>query len=108
MQKKLYNVNAIETKVEDESVAKHVHFDNGTDSYYVKVSKSGSDAGFFVNPQSMWYVELNAKRFDKRTKAKSVYEFKSVKKEVFESYLHFLKTKNQTYLRWAERESING
>lgn len=108
MRKELFDIDANLALSEDVSVAKHVYLENGTQRYYVKVCVRGNDAGFFVNPQSMWFNGLNQKPHDKRTVAKSVYEFKKVTEESFKKYLHFLKTKNQVFLRQAQQENING
>lgn len=108
MRKEMFDMNGAFALSDDDAVAKHLFLDNGTQRYYVKVSKQGNDAGLFVNPGSMWFIGLNERKFDKRTRAKSVYEFKQVKKEVFDLYIRFLQTKNQGFLRWAERECVNG
>lgn len=108
MRKELYDADASVTDNEDLSLAKRSFYTNGTERFYVKISKQGSDAGFFLNPQGMWFNGMGAKPHDKRTRAVSLYEFKQVKKDVFDLYIHFLKTKNQVFLRRAEQESING
>lgn len=63
---------------------------------FVRVQKSGRGAGLFFNPHNP---------FESHGTAKSVVPFSwcPVAEDRFESYLLFLKTKNPTHLRQAER-----
>lgn len=89
-------------KLSEELVfAQHANNANG-DSYYVAMVLTGMDAGHFLNTQSMWY-NADAKRVVDPNRGASNIQLKKVTQEVFDLYVKFLKTKNVSYLRNAER-----
>lgn len=103
MQKKLFDQFGKETSDEQLSFAKEILLKSGKSRYCVKFSTSGPTSGFLLDPYSPYFDGLNVKKFDKRSAFVSKYEFKVVKKEVFDLYLHFLKTRKHVFLRQAER-----
>ncbi len=73
----------------------------GLDTSKLKNSK-GADAGFMVNPQSIYYNEAILTSLDKQ-RDKAMIELREVEQETFDYYFKFLETGNVTYLRHAER-----
>lgn len=107
MQKRLFDQLGKETSDEDIAFAKEITLKSGNNRYCVKFATSGPTSGFMLDPYSPYFEGLNVKKFDKRNAFVSKYEFKVVKKEVFDLYLHFLKTRKHIFLRQAEREINN-
>lgn len=54
------------------------------------------DMGRFINPNGMYKQKIKQNRWV------------TVSQKVFNSYMHFLRTKKQSYLLHAEREAMNG
>ncbi len=82
---------------EDDVVAKDITT-KGVKKCYIKTNNRGS----FLNPQDM-YEEF---RHDKIVDGRPVWSFRPVPPRAYEMYLKFLETKNGSWLRNAERESI--
>ena len=72
--------------------------------YFVRVCTDGPDNGFLYNP--MVHPQSDLKRFD-AFKGRKRFDFKSVSKECYDMYIEFLKNKNPSLLRNAERMTIN-
>jgi len=72
-------------------------------NYYIKKCNMGADASHLLNPNSIWYKDGETRGFDK-TRGKDYYSYSKVNENCFKLYLKFLETKNQAYLRNAERE----
>lgn len=86
---------------EDEarSYAKKVqHGDHIT--YWVKINKRG----LLYNPLGIYNLAI-----EKRVKrnSKDNWVFRKVSEDVFANYIEFLKTKNESYLRMAERSRVS-
>lgn len=74
---------------------------SGNTRYFVKVAKTGSDAGRFYNPQSSF---TKPKSLNSRGSAGlEAYLWRPVRADAFDSYLRFLTTGNILCLRNAER-----
>lgn len=102
--KRLFNQFGKEIDDDKLAFAKESSFSNGTVRYYIKFATRGPESGCMLDPYSPWFQELNPKIFDKRNNFVAKYEFRSVKKEIFDLYLHFLKTQKHMFLRQAERQ----
>ena len=72
--------------------------DNGITNYFVKANKYGK----LFDPSGM-YTEGQHSRFSKILGTQE-FQFKKVSPRVFELYTSFLKTKNNAWLKNAERE----
>ena len=78
--------------------AKKIWVNNGNPSYQIKRAVDGR----LFNP-----IGADEGRHNKTIHgAKGEYNFRPVNKKVFELYIKFLTTKNQTFLRSAERETF--
>jgi hypothetical protein len=75
-----------------------------TEKYFVKVCMLGINSSKMFDPLKDLIDEL--KRHDVHT-GRNRYAYKVVNKECFDLYLSYLKTKNASFLRNAER-NING
>jgi hypothetical protein len=71
-----------------------------TEKFWIKICTNGINSGKFFDPSTNMLEEL--KRFDSYT-GKLRYSYKLVNKECFELYLNYLKTKNNSFLKNAER-----
>mgnify|MGYP006277999271 CR=1 FL=1 len=92
------NVISGESKL---SVAKHTKFFvTNTEKFFVKVCTAGLNGSKFFDPLTNLIEEL--KRHDLYA-GRDRYSYKVVSKECFNHYLNYLKTKNISYLRNAER-----
>ena len=83
--------------------AKVIHI-NGRPKYFVKVCKLGNNEGMLPNPKSIAYTH-------NETAAKiggaPMYDWFSVKKELFDEYMKFLKTGEQRWVRAAQNRLRN-
>lgn len=75
-----------------------------TEKYFVKVCTFGINSSKMFDPLKDLIDEL--KRHDVNT-GRNRYAYKVVNKECFEFYMNYLKTKNVSFLKNAER-NING
>lgn len=75
--------------------------------YYVKQATGGIEQGRLFNPISPFYNE-GSETMSVKSKGRSMYEYKKVKKEIFDLYIRFLKTQNSVHLKQAERELTCG
>ena len=83
------------------SVAKNTKFlVTNTEKYFIKVCNAGINGGKFFDPLKDLIQELN--RHDSFS-GRDRYSYKVVSKECFDYYMNYLKTKNISYLRNAER-----
>jgi hypothetical protein len=78
--------------------AKHVISSNARSNYYIKLSLEHK----FYNPLAVYGIEKTKSFLDNVVRYDG--KFKSVSKKCFDLYLHFLKTKNLSYLYNSERE----
>lgn len=74
---------------------------NGRKRYYVKVGKIGRRNGFLPNPKSM---EFQKGETGIKIGGNPVYDWIHVKKEVFDSYVKFLKTGEKKWLSDAQNQ----
>lgn len=72
----------------------------GNVKYFVKTGNVGAEAGRLFNPASL---NLRAGDEGRKRDGQGRYVFRKVNKEVYEQYLLFLRTRNQQFLRRAER-----
>ena len=86
----------IESDIEKKSFAKKVTTNNA-DSFYIKIVTYGK----IFNPIGMFSEGKNTQFLSRA--GKNEYQFKKVKKEIFDLYLNFLSTKNLAWLNNAER-----
>ena len=83
------------------SVAKNTKFlVTNTEKFFVKVCTAGVNGSKFFDPLTNLIEEL--KRHDLYA-GRDRYAYKVVSKECFNHYINYLKTKNISYLRNAER-----
>ena len=97
-----FDSNANESNSEDEiSVAKKStdHILN-TEKFWIKICTNGLNSGRFFDPSTNMVEEL--KRYDSYN-GKHRYSYKLVNKDCFDLYMLFLKTKNSSFLKNAER-----
>jgi hypothetical protein len=95
-----YNGNEVE-KNSKVSVAKNTKFlVTNTEKYFIKVCTAGLNSSKFFDPLKDLTEEL--KRHDVFA-GRDRYSYKLVNKECFDYYLNYLKTKNVSLLRNAER-----
>ena len=97
-----FDSNANEANSEDEiSVAKKStdHILN-TEKFWIKICTNGLNSGRFFDPSTNMIEEL--KRYDSYN-GKYRYSYKLVNKDCFDLYMLFLKTKNSSFLKNAER-----
>lgn len=71
---------------------------NNTVRYLIKSDNTG-----FINPNGLY---SNKSKINKNTNGIVQYKFVEVSKPVFGLYLTFLKTKNEAYLKHANRENF--
>jgi hypothetical protein len=85
-------------KIEDIN-ASVAYIDNEHNNFYIKKADIGRYSGRLFN------VNLMSELLDKysKQKGKTALTFKKVPESVFKSYLKYLETKNEGYLRNAER-----
>lgn len=76
------------------------------DTYFLKMATGGQCAGQFYNPYNPFFQPSEENRFNS-LKGKPFYEFIRVNEEVFNDYLLFLQTRNQTWLKHAERANVD-
>lgn len=86
-------------KESSKTLAKYIHGEIGN-RYFIKVGTHGR----IYNPMGM-YSEGNESKFLAKI-GKSEWVFKSVNKDIFDKYVHFLRTKNIAWLNNAERDMI--
>ena len=95
-----YNGNEVE-KNSKISVAKNTKFlVTNTEKYFIKICTAGLNSSKFFDPLKDLPEEL--KRHDVFA-GRDRYSYKLVSKECFDYYLNYLKTKNVSLLRNAER-----
>lgn len=96
---KKYDESGQSTELDNENVifAKETKSGRNNVVYSIRV-----EDGFFSDPISM-YVERSS-GIDLNRKLKSDYKYRQVSKNVFDLYLHYLKTRKKVFLRQAERE----
>ena len=95
-----YNGNEVE-KNSKISVAKNTKFlVTNTEKYFIKICTAGLNSSKFFDPLKDLPEEL--KRHDVFA-GRDRYSYKLVNKECFDYYLNYLKTKNVSLLRNAER-----
>ncbi len=71
--------------------------------FYVARIKTGIEAGFFVNPVSIYYNDEILTKFD-ATRGESTIQLQQVSEGIFNYYMKFLETKNTNYFNAASRE----
>lgn len=86
----------IESDIEKKAFAKKITTNN-IDKFYIKVGTYGK----IFNPIGMYSEGKNTKFLSRA--GKNEYQFKKVKKEIFDMYLNFLSTKNLAWFNNAER-----
>lgn len=89
------------------SAAKHETFklSDGkiVDYFYIKRGVVGFHSGQFYNPYDTFIDNNSALAAYDSKSDRNYYEYQKVTPEIFEIYIHFLETGNQTHLRSAER-----
>ena len=97
-----YNINGSSTDCDDKDVvAKKVEDKtNNRTRYLVKTGTFGHGAGKLLNPLGVFYVK--GEHCGHRD-GREMYEFREVPKESYYQYINFLQTKNESFLRFAER-----
>lgn len=71
--------------------------------YYIRRAVSGPDVPHLLNPWGMYFENgVNNRRFESHL-GKRQYEYRKVPENVFNLYLDFLASRNQRFLREAER-----
>lgn len=81
-------------------MAKKISMDDGNLKYLVKINRENR----IYNPLGM-YSEGRHKKFLAKV-GKDEFSFKRVNMEIFEYYLNFLRTRNDAWLKIAERSLI--
>lgn len=89
------------------SYAMKREYPNGRKEYYVKFATAGSGVGRMLNPWGVYYKDGDDVKYEK-TMGRKRYEFKKVQENIFDSYMNFLRTRNERYILVAEREVNNG
>lgn len=74
--------------------------------YYIKFCTMGTETGRMMNPVGMYFRKDQIATADPRT-GRHRYEFRLVAEGAFRDYLKFLSTKNESYLRNAERQVLD-
>ena len=83
------------------SVIKKSYDDSlNTEKFWIKICTNGINSGKFFDPSTNMIEDL--KRHDSHT-GRMRYSYKTVSKECFELYVSYLKTKNSSFLKNAER-----
>ena len=72
---------------------------NGREKYYVKVCKVGNNIGLLPNPKSVNFVNNETSA---NVGGIPMYQWHSVKKDVFDHYLKFLITGDKKWVRSAQ------
>lgn len=85
---------------DDKALAKTIRVNDGIKKYYLKVGTYGK----IYNPIGM-YSEGKSEKFLSKIGRKE-FEFREVNKQIFDSYITFLKTRNIAWLNNAERDMI--
>jgi hypothetical protein len=99
---KLYDTDGNDAKSERVACAAE-----SGDKYYIKCGNSPGKHGTFYNPLDILARGDDLTRFDQMS-GKYFYEFREVKKDSFDNYVTYLKTKRQAYFREAERKFLYG
>lgn len=102
-----YVIGAAISDDEQRAFAKKVINPSGVTTFYVKFATAGSNTGRMLNPWGLFYQEGDESRYEKQM-GRYRYEYQKVSEGVFNSYLHFLKTRSERHLLHAEREAVNG
>jgi hypothetical protein len=97
-----FDVNGQITPDDSAAVAKRVQDENRVQLYFCKMGTTGHDQGRFVNPRGMYFRMTDLNRSETRL-GRERYAWKRVAAEVFSQYLKFLTSKNEQFLRQAER-----
>jgi hypothetical protein len=74
--------------------------------HYVKFSTGGHDVGHMMNPVGLYFRPDRVAVSEAKT-GRARYVFKAVSEAAFRDYLRFLTTKNETFLRSAERRVLD-
>jgi hypothetical protein len=89
----------------DDVCCKRVQTDRSI-RYYIKFCTMGTETGRMLNPVGMYFRKDQVSSSDPRT-GRLRYEFRGVGEGPFRDYLKFLSTKNESYLRSAERQVLD-
>lgn len=93
-----YDKNLQEVDDDDDTAICKDILTNDKHVYSIKVNKRGS----LLNPYDMYEED----RHNRVSEGRKNWEFRKVSKKSFDYYVEFLKTKNQSWLRNAEREIV--
>lgn len=75
--------------------------------YYIKKCTAGANAGNFANPYGATYNPREFTAYDSHS-GRNYYEYAKVSENVFNDYLKFLQSRNQSHYLNAQREYKNG
>jgi hypothetical protein len=96
-----YGINGQPTLATDEVIAK-ITMVSEVHRFYLLFSTSGHDIGHMVNPYGIYFNKNDLKREQAKT-GRDRYEFREVSEDTFNKYIDFLITRNESFLRVAER-----
>lgn len=88
----------LDITVEEARENPYAHAMKSNNAYYVKVAENGK----LFNPYGMYSEGMERKQ----RVGRPTWKFRSTNKQIFNNYVRFLGTKNETFLRNAEREMI--
>lgn len=99
-----YDINGNNIDANDETSTAKKSIDESLDKekFWIKICTNGINSGKFFDPSTNIIEDL--KRYDSHT-GRMRYSYKNVNKECFDLYISYLKTKNSSFLRNAERIS---
>ncbi len=90
----------------ESACCKRVDRGQGKVAYYVKFSTAGHDVGHMMNPMGLYFRPDRVAVSEAKT-GRARYMFKQVPETAFRDYLQFLHSKNERYLRSAERQVLD-
>lgn len=88
------------------SYAMRKEYSSGQKKYFVKFATAGSATGKMLNPWGSNYQPGDEFKFETQMGRKK-YEFREVDENIFNTYMQFLRTRNERYILTAEREVNN-
>lgn len=101
----LVDTKGLGTSDLNRAVAKRV-LDREGIHHYIKFSTMGFDRGHMLNPYGMYFKQHELSAAESKI-GKRKYEYRLVPSEAFQEYVEFLKTRNEAYLRNAERRILD-
>lgn len=101
-----YNSDEVLSKNAEHDAYAKKEIDGDRIDCFVKKCTTGNNAGHFADPFGGLYT-VNLSAIDVYA-GRRYYEYERVKGEVFNLYISFLKTRNPSYLRNAERSFLGG